>query len=704
MLVYLNMIKLANGKLGISWIKPWLPIFLLLGLTGALYIPFRSIDLNDFDAYSFAMALEHFDLTLQQPQPPGFPLYIFGGRILLALVGEPVTALTILSALSGVAVVLLIYGIGCSLAPQQRFVSIGAAVLFALVPMSWLTAEKALSDMPGLMGTLLALWLLWRGAHKVNSSALYLACGGLAAGLSLGIRPQNALPILLLIAFTAIKSLLKHHRFTPLLLMSAGLLLGALIWLIPLLNTVGGLAAYLSLLKVHAIHIGQSDALIGMGIPLGEALHARAMAFGDTFLTYTVGVELFGLWDIADTLRVVALALVSGPAALAAIVYPGWRREEIYSLAVWALAMIAQVFLFETLDRPRLMLPILPPLALLIAWGWAAIGGIAQLAAQRFLPPRSPKVSRPRRGVLWVQGLALCTIALALLTQGAPLAAQLAQVPAPPAQACDYVAARYAPDETLIATAGSFRAVQMELPAYQLFYLYRFDAEAVKATLAGGQIRYVVIFDRDQFPATTVQVLNDRGRLVPLEERTFSRDRRVHTQHDQVRVQVLTPASLVPLTALTLPSNGCIDIGGETDGRYLGEGWFRPETIGGIQGRWAGGTLTSTVRLNLASAPGHRLRYRLRFRALAYPAKQMVSVYTGEMYLAQLSLPQAWTEFEVPLPQQTWVSDQVMTLMFVHSQARAPFEVNGGGSSDTRRLSAAYDWLCLIPETGDNRK
>jgi hypothetical protein len=652
------------------------------------------------------MALEHFDLTLQQPQPPGFPLYVFGGRILLALVGEPVAALTTLSALSGMGVVLLIYSIGCTLAPQQRFVGIGAAVLFALVPMSWLTAEKALSDMPGLMGTLLALWLLWRGARRtarrtapeVSSSALHLTFGGLAAGLSLGIRPQNALPILLLIAWIVIRSWFKHHPFIPLLLMSGGLLLGTLIWLIPLLNIAGGLAAYLSLLKAHAAHIGQSDALIGMGIPLREALHARAMAFGDTFLTYTIGVELFSPWEIADTLRVVGLALVSGPAALAAIVHPGWRREEIHSLAVWALAMMAQVFLFETLDRPRLMLPILPPLALLIAWGWAAVGDTAQFAAQRLLS-RSPKVSRPRRGVLGVQALALCTMALALLTQSAPLAAQLAQVPAPPAQACDYVAARYAPAETLIATAGSFRAVQMELPSYQLFYLYRFDAEAIKATLARGQIRYVVIFDRDQFPMTAIQVLSDQGRLVPLEERTFSRDRRVHTQHDQVRVQILTPASLVPLTALTLPSDGCIDMGGEADGRYLGEGWFRPEVIGGIQGRWAGGILTSTVRLNLAATPG----YRLRFRALAYPTEQTVNVGTGEMQLAQLSLPQGWTEFEVSLPRQAWVSDQVTTLMFVHSQARVPFEMTGGGSSDTRRLSAAYDWLCLVPETGGSR-
>jgi hypothetical protein len=715
------MTKLANDNLGYLrfvhvCMRTWIPILALLIFAGGLYMPFRSLSLDDFDAYSFAMALERFDLALQQPQPPGFPLYIFWGRVLLVLVRDPVMALTTLSALSGIGVVLLIYHIGHTLAPHEPFVGIGAAILFALMPMSWLTADKALSDMPGLMWTLLALWFLWQGRRGTNARYAYLALGGLIAGLSLGLRPQNALPLLLLVAWIVISAWLEHQAIKPLLLMVSGLLLGSLIWLLPTLKTVGGLSPYLSLLKAHASHVGQADALTGMGMPLKEALRARAMTFGDTFLTYTIGVELFGPWEIADTLHIVALALALGPAVLAAIVcryaYADWRREEICSLVIWALAMIAQVFLFETLDRPRLMLPILPPLALLIAWGWASVGDAVLLMAQKVSllrspkvsPLRSPKVSRPRRkvqqkrllrhGILWVQALALCATALALLIQGAPLAAQLSLIPAPPAQACDYVAAHYAPHETLVATAGSFRAVQVELPAYHPFYLYRFDAEAIQATLDSDRIRYVVIFDRDQFPASAMNVLGDQGRFVPLEERTFSRDRRVHTQHDKVRVQVLTPASLIPLTALTLPPDGCLDIGGEADGRYLGEGWFRPEVIGGVQGRWAGGTLTSTVRLNLPAARG----YRLRFRALAYPAEQTVRVCIGKTCSAYRDLPQAWTEFEIALPQFPGGSDQVATLRFVHGHARAPLEVTGGGSSDTRRLTAAYDWLCLVPE------
>jgi uncharacterized membrane protein len=171
---------------------------LLFGL--ALYLPFRSASLDDFDSYSFALALEHFDLTLQQPQPPGFPVYVFLGRLFQSLTGEARTALTLLSALSGVALILLVYALGRALYARQPGAAVAATWLVALAPMGWLTAEKALSDTPGLALTVLAVWLLWRGQEESRS----LLLGGLVTGLALGLRPQNALPILLLLVYLAL--------------------------------------------------------------------------------------------------------------------------------------------------------------------------------------------------------------------------------------------------------------------------------------------------------------------------------------------------------------------------------------------------------------------------------------------------------------------------------------------------------------------
>jgi hypothetical protein len=327
----------------------------------------------------------------------------------------------------------------------------------------------------------------------------------------------------------------------------------------------------------------------------------------------------------------------------------------------------AQVFLYEALDRPRLMLPLLPPLALLTASGWT-------------------RVRRPP----WLAPLVVALTGLALLVRGVPLVAKIATVPAPPAQATAYVAARYPPEATLVAAAGSYRAVQVELQSYPRVYLYRFDAERAQAMVS--EARYVVIFDRDKFPAEAVAALSDDQRWVALEDQTFVRDRLVHTQHDQVRVQVLTLPSQVPEGALRLPADGCIDLGEEAaDARHLGSGWFRPETIGGVRGRWAGGALSSTVRVVLPPASA----YRLRGRALAFPPGQVVRLRTGDQTVGELSLPQVWTEFEVRLPMNRSGSAALTALVFDHARVQSPFEATAGGSSDRRALTAAYDWLCF---------
>ncbi len=648
---------------------------LIIGL--CLYAPFRSISLDDFDAYSFALALERFDLALQQPQPPGFPIYVGLAHCLYTLTADPLAALTWVSALSGAAALLLVYKIGRQFDPARPFTGVAAALWLGLTPLAWLTAEKALSDAAGLAGMLLPLWL-WA---RWQRSGRGLAFAALTSGLALGIRPQNALPLALYIAYALLAHSLedgdrqRSARRTWLLTGALGLC-GVLLWLIPTAWAAGGLDAYVAQIRAHAAHVSQADSLWSLSVPLPTALRYRLLAFGDTLLTSLVGVELFTPLSLGDGVRSGALALIVGVGLARA----DWRRRGTWGLLFWTLVMAGQIVFYVTLDRPRLMLPLLPPLALLAASGWA-------------------RIRRPR----WLPSLVMVVTCLALLIQGAPLAATIATTPSPPAQATAYVGATYPPEATLIAAAGSFRAVQVELPNYRLAYLYRFEPEAVRAALA--ERRYVVVFDRDKFPPEAMAALSDDGRWVTLEEKTFVRDRRVHTQHDQVRVQVLTPASQVPTSALRLPADGCIDLGGGADGRYLGVGWFRPEAIGGAQGRWAGGALTSTVRVALPEARA----YRLRGRALAFPPEQTMLLEINGRRIETRALPQAWTEFEMQIPAAALSSispqeEQATTLALVHSDAQSAFDATNGGSSDRRALTAAYDWLCIEAVQGAGGK
>src|SRR3954471_400111 len=72
----------------------------LLLATTLFYVSFQSISFDDFDSGSFALALDKFDIGLQQPHPPGFPVYIATARALRSLTGDRRTALTLLSVIS----------------------------------------------------------------------------------------------------------------------------------------------------------------------------------------------------------------------------------------------------------------------------------------------------------------------------------------------------------------------------------------------------------------------------------------------------------------------------------------------------------------------------------------------------------------------------------------------------------------------------
>jgi 4-amino-4-deoxy-L-arabinose transferase-like glycosyltransferase len=670
------------------WRRRLAPLLLLLAVL-PLYLAFRSISLDDFDSYSFALALTEFDLALQQPQPPGFPLYIAMGRACAALLPAPVTALTTLSALSGAAAVLMVYGIGRNLDPDHPLTGLLGALCFALAPMSWLTAEKALSDMPGLMWTLLsmALWLHWRGRRTpAPATALSIPCG-LVTGLALGVRPQNALPILLLSGESLLVDL-RWRRQGPrppsagkgvttawLITATAGVV-GILLWLIPTSLATGGLGPYLEAIAAHAAHVGRADALFSLEMSWPAALSTRAIAFLDTLLTGLAGTDLYTAPAVARR-AIVALCAVSLPALIAT----DWRRPPIRRLGLWTAAVAAQLFLFETLDRPRLFLPLLPWLALLIASGIA-------------------RMHRPRG----LREAITALLPLLLLIRTLPLAAELARTPSPPAQAAAYIEQLYPPDQTLLVAAGSFRAAQVELPSYALLYLYQFDDRVATAAREAGK-RTIVILDRDQFPSDVitrvVDAMGPEQNWITLEDRTFTRDRRVHTQHDQVRVQVLTPAAYVPPEMLSLPPGGCIDLGAEdaASGRYLGDGWFRPEEISGSPARWAGGTLTTTLRVHLpAPVGGSIVPQRLRLRALAYPPAQALTVEINGIATVTAPLPQEWHEVAFTLPAAALTGAPITTLTLVHEVAASPFETLGGASSDTRRLTAAYDWLCIGPD------
>ncbi|HEU5423095.1 MAG TPA: glycosyltransferase family 39 protein, partial [Nitrolancea sp.] len=251
------------------------PVALALGLglaAALLYLSRRSISLDDFDSVSFALALRDFNLFVQQPQPPGFPVYVALGRALLRLHADPRWALVTLSALSGGAAVSATFGLGYLLSGGRRAAGLAAALLLGLMPLFWLSSEKALSDVPALAGLLVAILLLILARERATAG--WAALAGLAAGLSLGFRPQNVLA-LLPFALALALVLARGRRWRGLAALGASGLAGVALWLAPVVEISLGPSLYLQLLRIQGRHVWQTDSLFAAGpLSLGT-VHAR---------------------------------------------------------------------------------------------------------------------------------------------------------------------------------------------------------------------------------------------------------------------------------------------------------------------------------------------------------------------------------------------------------------------------------------------
>jgi len=633
----------------------WGVALALTAALGLLYLACRSISLDDFDSISFALALRDLNLVKQQPQPPGFPVYVALGRLLLALRPDPRWALTTLSALSGAGAVAATFGLGHRLSEGKARVGLAAALLVGLAPAFWLASEKALSDVPGLALTLAAIL----GLALAPQAPGAIAAVGLLAGLSLGCRPQNLLG-LVPFGLYALHGLWRARRWGRMGLYLAGGTLGVALWLVPLAAASGGWGSYLGLVQVHGRHVWAADSLFGHG-PLGATIvRARLMQFGTTFFGEVLGLPL-GQQAAAGSL--LALGAVSVAALVAAALMARPRRAVVLLLA-WLALGLAQSLLFESLERSRLLVPLLPPLALLAA-----------LALAR-LPLPAFAASLVLAGAL-------------LFGQTWPIARILATQAAPPVQATAYVQRHGTPDDTLLAAAGSYRHVQYALAGFRTHYLYYLDEAALAADVASGRYRQVVIFDRDAFQGVQEAFL-EGDRYVATADLTFARDARAHREHGEVRLVVLTRADLLTPEDLALPASGVVRPGAAGDERFLGPGWFRREDVGGVAARWAGGS--AEAKVNVALPPAG---YRVRLRALAYPAEQVVTVLVNGVQVAEIALGQGWDEYEFQVPQSA-LTQPVAAMQLRHRLLRSPYEESGGTSTDTRTLAAAYEHFQFV--------
>ncbi|HEY8475743.1 MAG TPA: hypothetical protein VIN09_02615, partial [Chloroflexota bacterium] len=98
-------------------------------------LPLRTTALYSWDAVLYARALEHFDVRVEQPHPPGYVGYVALAKLLQALVGESNTALVMVSVLGATVAVAMTVVLGRRLFGSG--VGVAAGAILVTSPAFW---------------------------------------------------------------------------------------------------------------------------------------------------------------------------------------------------------------------------------------------------------------------------------------------------------------------------------------------------------------------------------------------------------------------------------------------------------------------------------------------------------------------------------------------------------------------------------------
>lgn len=339
--------------------RPYRVPALLFAAFLPLYLPFRSRFLVNWDAVNFALGTLEFNLQHHQPHPPGYIGYIAAGWLLNHLTGDANTSLTLLSVVS-VAAAPAGFFLLASLFVERRH-ALWSAVLLGLSPLVWYYSGVALTYAVELTLGLFYLWTGYLGRQR-RSPGLLLAATLLLVVLG-AMRPSGALFLMPLWLY-----LVWPLSWRARISMASVLVLGNLLWLVPLMLLSGGVGSFVQTSRELVDLVVVPTSVFGAGDITASGPVRNLLFLG---LGVLVGVNL-GLVPIG-------LALIRNP----------WRfsklRKHWVFLALWLGPSVTTYVLVHTGQLGYALL-ILPAFYLLAA---VALEGLAEV---RDRSPLSPSV------------------------------------------------------------------------------------------------------------------------------------------------------------------------------------------------------------------------------------------------------------------------------------------------------------------------
>jgi len=415
-------IKELNG------LKTYHSILIIVLASFVIRMLLRSNYLDDWDSVQFILGLNNYSIVAHQPHPPGYPVYIFIGRIVDQFFNCGIESFTFMSSLFGSLALIPTF-----LLAKEFFgyrVGILSAIILSFAPAEMLFSEVVMSDIISMFFITATVYLLYRGIR----SSKYLYLGSFILAITIGVRQTDFL-LAPLIFFTCIyKRNIKELAFS-LVILSIGIAL----WLVPTIIDTG-----FSNFIVAQNTQGQYAFEHATFSTLGEA------NFNNLLITIKILISLFSEgWSSSFFI----FCLISFAAIL--IEMGNFRKiiidKRLIFLTIWILSYIILFIFFYYLYITRYLLPVFPPMA--IIFGYSSIKLISKIKIKFIKILFTLSIT----GIIICMGAHAIVDAYALhITEPAPISA------------VKFIEEKYDPNTTLIIAHESFRHFQYYLPAFSI--------------------------------------------------------------------------------------------------------------------------------------------------------------------------------------------------------------------------------------------
>lgn len=408
-----------------SIIEKWIVrnniLLIITILSFLIRLSFRSNYPDDWDSVQFVLAIENYSISDHQPHPPGYPVYIFFGRVVNILMKDPLKSLVLLSVFFGSLSIAMTY-----ILTEKFFgrnVAALSSIILSLTPAHMLYSEVAMSDIMSLFFIVTIIYLLYMGIE----SQKYLYIGSFVLGVIIGVRLTDI--ILLSILFIVF---IYRKKLKEIIVSMTLIVIGVSIWLIPIIVDTGldtlikleNGQYYTSVYNFRTINLGL--------LKVFESLN-NLLIGGWSYIFYVfVAITLiFVIFKILNNRRVFFTVFID---------------KRIVFITFWLLIYLISSSLNYILVHERYLLPLYVPLSIIFSYSMVKILDTTK--------EKSMKIS------LFVIFMIIVT---SMGYQAIIIVHDISITKPAPVQAAEFISRNYDHNDTIIMTKGSYKHLKYYL-------------------------------------------------------------------------------------------------------------------------------------------------------------------------------------------------------------------------------------------------